>query len=143
MIACRRMSAAERPDVFALLASERADHVALGKALTLFVEREDFGFVWVAFADDESIVACVLVSYAISTEAGGLVAALDDILVSPGARRTGIGTGLLETLATHLRAMDIVGMRASVPRASGLQRFFSACGFAVRDDEGYVRGIDP
>ena len=141
MIACRRMSAAERMDVFALLAPQRPDHVSLGKALTLFVEREDFGFVWIAFDDNESIVGCVLVSFAISTDAGGLVACLDDIVVFPGAPRTGVGTGLLETLATHVRAMDIVGIRTSVPRAFGLESFFSACGFSVRDDQGFTRTL--
>ena len=135
------MSAAERMDVFSLLAPQRPDHVSLGKALTLFVEREDFGFVWIAFDDNESIVGCVLVSFAISTDAGGLVACLDDIVVFPGARRTGVGTGLLETLATHVRAMDIVGIRTSVPRAIGLESFFSACGFSVRDDQGFTRTL--
>ena len=42
------MSVAERLDVFELLSPVRTDDLALGRALTLFVEREDYGFIWVA-----------------------------------------------------------------------------------------------
>ncbi len=135
------MSATERLDVFALLSLVLTDDVALGRALTLFVEREDYGFVWVAFDQNERVVSCALVSYAISTEAGGLVAMLDDILVEAGARGAGVGTAMLDALADHLRKMDIVRMHVNVARTRHLARFFKACGFVHRDDEGFSRAI--
>jgi len=139
MISCRRMSVAERLDVFALLSPVRRDEVALGRALTLFVEREDYGFVWVASDESEHLVACTLVSYAISTEAGGLVAKLDDVVVEAGSRGAGVGTAMLEALSTYLRTMEIVRMRTSVARALHLAPFFTACGFVHHDDEGFSR----
>jgi len=141
MIACRRMSVAERLDVFELLSPVRTDDLALGRALTLFVEREDYGFIWVASDESEHLVGCALVSYAISTEAGGLVAKLDDVVVVAGARGAGIGTAMLDALADHLRTMEIVSMETNVARALHLAPFFTACGFVHHDDEGFSRAI--
>lgn len=135
------MSAAERLDVFALLSPVRTDQVALGSALTLIVEREDYGFVWVAFDENERTVGCAVLSYAISTEAGGLVACLDDVVVERGARGAGVGTAMLDALADHLRALAIVRVRTNVSRALHLTPFFTACGFVHRDDEGFSRAI--
>src|SRR5947209_9046636 len=86
MIECRTMAGAERLDAFALMRRFRRDEAALGEALALFVDRPDYGFVWLAY-DDGIPAACVSASFAVSTDAGGLVAELHDLWVSEERRR--------------------------------------------------------
>jgi hypothetical protein len=45
------MASPERLDAFALMKRFRADETALGEALALFVDRPDYGFVWLAYDD--------------------------------------------------------------------------------------------
>lgn len=138
MIAGRRMTASERMDVHALLAPTHPDEAALGRALTLFVEREDYGFVWMATDEADRIVGCVFVSYAISGASGGLLAHLDDLAFDV---TDGFATGiaLLETLAEHLRPMDITQMLAVAPRARDMTTFFDEAGFTDRAMDAHAR----
>jgi hypothetical protein len=76
-IVFRTMGGPERLDAFELMRTFRRDERRLGDALTLFVEREDYGFVWLAYRD-AAAVGCASVSYAVSTQAGGLVALVRD-----------------------------------------------------------------
>ncbi len=100
------MASAERYDVFALMRHFRGSEGPLGEALTLFIERPDYGFIWLAY-DDDHPVACVSVSFGIDTEAGGLVATLRDLFVLPERRRRGIGSALLATLHGRLAQLDV------------------------------------
>lgn len=74
---------------------------ALRRALALFLERPELGFVWLVF-DGETAVGCCVVCYAISTAAGALVAKLDDVCVLPGCEGRGIGTVLIDSLRAEL-----------------------------------------
>jgi GNAT superfamily N-acetyltransferase len=104
MIECRTMASAERYDAFALMEQFRTDGAALGEALTLFIERPDYGFVWLAYLDDHP-TGCVSASLGIDTETGGLVAAVRDLFVLPQRRRLGIGSALLVTLGARLEQL--------------------------------------
>ena len=125
------MAGAERYDAFALMKRFRADEAALGDALALFVERPDYGFVWLAY-DDGIPAGCVSVAFAISTEAGGLVAALRDLYVVEDRRRRGIGSALLATLHGRLDHLDVTRVEAAVSDDPALRGFFSARGYAER-----------
>jgi len=100
------MASAERYDAFSLMEGFRADAAALGEALTLFIERPDYGFVWLAYLDDHP-TACVSAAFGIDTESGGLVATLRDLFVHPERRRRGIGSALLVTLHGRLEQLGV------------------------------------
>ena len=122
------MAGAERLDAFALMKQFRADEARLAEALALFVDRPDYGFIWLAY-DDAIPAACVSVAYAIATETGGLVAALRDLWVVPDRRRRGIGTALLATLHGRLDQLDVTRVEASLPDDPPLRSFFAGRGY--------------
>jgi GNAT superfamily N-acetyltransferase len=107
VIECRTMASAERYDVFSLMRRFRGDEGTLGEALALFVDRPDYGFIWLAY-DDDHAAGCVSVSLGIDSEAGGLVATLRDFFVAPERRRRGIGTAMLLTVSARLAQLEVV-----------------------------------
>ena len=125
MIECRTMASAERYDAFALMERFRADKATLGEALSLFVERPDYGFVWLAYLDDHP-AACVSASLGIDSETGGLVATLRDLFVLPQRRRNGIGSALLVTLQARLEQLGVTRVEAVCGRDPSLRPFFEA-----------------
>ncbi len=139
MIECRTMGGPERPDAFALMKPFRGDDARLGDALALFVDRPDYGFIWLAY-DDGIPAACVSVSFAISTQRGGLLAQLRDLWVAPERRRRGIGSALLATLHGRLDQLDVKRIAAAIPDDGGLREFFAARGYA--DDGGTQVRLD-
>jgi len=124
------MASPERFDAFALMSSFRSDQAALGDALALFIERPDYGFVWLAY-DDGVAAGCVSVAFAISTERG-LTAELRDLWVDPEHRGRGIGSALLATLRGRLAQLEVVRMEAVVPPDAGLRALFALLGYAER-----------
>jgi GNAT superfamily N-acetyltransferase len=128
VIECRTMGGPERPDAFALMKSFRTDEAALGDALALFVDRPDYGFIWLAY-DDGIPAACVSVSFGISSERGGIVAELRDLWVAPDRRRRGIGSALVVTLQGRLDHLDVRRVAAAIPEDAGLLGFFAARGY--------------
>jgi GNAT superfamily N-acetyltransferase len=130
MIECRTMAGAERLDAFTLMKAFRSDEAALADALALFVDRPDYGFVWLAYEDGVP-AACVSVSFAISTQSGGLIAQLRDLWVAPERRRRGIGSALLATLHGRLDQLDVTAIEASLPPDPAIGGFFLARGYAV------------
>jgi GNAT superfamily N-acetyltransferase len=130
----RRMASADRRDVFPIFAElvlrddyfrdsrgayvgtqsgRDAAEAALGEALTLFVDRPDYGFIFLAL-EDEKPVAGAAVSYAISLALGKVVAKLEHLIVTETRRREGIGTELVEALADHLRLIEIARLDVDV-----------------------------
>jgi len=85
----------------------------LKRALGLFLQRSDLGFVWLAYADREPAAVCV-VCYAISTSIGGLVAKLDDVYVAPHLHGRGIGTQMLKSLKQELKRKRVRRIDTSV-----------------------------
>jgi GNAT superfamily N-acetyltransferase len=112
---------------------------ALDRALALFVARPEVGFVWLAWANDldrrVAVGACV-VSRAISTSRGGLVAKLDDVTIRDGWQGRGVGGAMLEALAAHLRAEGAGRIDTACHRDNvGAWRFYERLGFLPLDEE--------
>jgi GNAT superfamily N-acetyltransferase len=132
------MAGPERVDAFALMERFRADTAALGDALSLFVERPDYGFIWLAYADGIP-AACLSVSFGISTEAGGLVAGLRDLFVAAEFRRRGIGSALLVTLQARLDQLEVKLIEAHYGSDASLRAFFAARGYEVQSETRFSR----
>lgn len=124
------MASAERYDAFALMERFRNDAAALGEALTLFIDRPDYGFVWLAYLDDHP-VACASAALSIDTETGGLLGTVRDIFVLPERRRHGIGSALLVTLQGRLAALDVTRIEAVTGADPALLTFFEARGYRL------------
>jgi GNAT superfamily N-acetyltransferase len=129
-VECRSMAGPERFDAFTLMKAFRSDEAGLGDALTLFVEREDYGFVWLAYRED-SVVGCASVGYTIATAAGGLVALVRDLYVVPAARRTGVATALLAALEARLGALGVARFEIATNGDAALHAFLAARGLSV------------
>jgi GNAT superfamily N-acetyltransferase len=108
---------------------------ALQNALRLFVERPELGFVWLALDGAVPLAVCVI-SLAISTSAGALVAKLDDVFVMSDRQRSGIGTALLDGLKRELRDLGARRIDTSVhvnnPEAKS---FYGKHGFFALHEE--------
>ncbi len=127
------MSGPERVDAYTLMRQFRPDEAALGDALALFVDRPDYGFVWLAYADGIP-VACVSIAFGISTESGGLFAELRDLWVVRERRRHGIGSALLATLHGRLDQLGVTRIDAPVPHDPALSGLLSARGYRDRNE---------
>ncbi|GAC1416365.1 MAG: hypothetical protein NVSMB64_26570 [Candidatus Velthaea sp.] len=139
LIECRAMAGPERYDAFALMKRFRTDEAALGDALALFVDREDYGFVWLAYREAVP-VGCASVGYAIATDAGGVVALVRDMYVVTDARRSGIATALLASLHARLDALDVERVDIPVAGDPGLQAFLLKSGYAPTDELTFSLG---
>ncbi|MEK6280040.1 MAG: GNAT family N-acetyltransferase [Acidobacteriota bacterium] len=150
MITCRKMTAADVSEAFAMLrtflaedehylASSKAygdrGFQGLNDALDLFLEQPELGFVWMAYDDDGAAAICVI-SYAISTSMGEVVAKLDDVSVKSDRQGKGIGTALLEQLKVQLRTESVARIDVAVhvdnPEA---RHFYENLGFIALREE--------
>lgn len=154
MITCRRMTAADVPDAFAMLGAfltEDEHYLASSKAygdrgteglmdaLDLFLTRPELGFVWLAYDDqgDETHIAglCVI-CYAISTSLGTLVGKLDDVSVKENRRGQGIGTALIQQLKEELHKHGVMRIDVAVhvdnPEA---RSYYEKLGFSALNEE--------
>jgi GNAT superfamily N-acetyltransferase len=114
---------------------------ALSRALDLFLERPELGFVWLAATGNTVVGACV-VCYAISTSRGGLVAKLDDVTVDDRVQGRGVGGAMLEALALHLREQGVGRIDTACHRDNARAwRFYEAHGFRPLDEERIARLI--
>ncbi len=125
------MAGPERFDAFALMQQFCSDHQRLSDALSLYVDREDYGFVWLAYREDVA-VGCCSVGYAIAPDAGGLIALVRDVFVRPDSRRSGVGAGMLDALEARLAALPIA--RIETPATTGaLATFLTTRGYRATD----------
>ena len=151
---CAPMTAATRGDARVLLGAflgEDAHYrasaatygdggaVALERALDLFLNRSEIGFVWLTQVQDgvslQTVGACV-VCYAISTSRGSIVAKLDDVTIHADWRGRGVGRQMLSALSQHLREQDIARIDCGCHRDNaGAWRFYERMGFRPLDEE--------
>ncbi len=163
-VTCRRMTRETQRDAFALLSDflREDEHYldssgaygdggteALSRALDLFVERPETGFVWLAYAEAGAAaersatatapvtpVAVCVVCFAISTSAGALVAKLDDVSVRAGWRGRGVGSAHLGQLAQELRRLGVKRIDTAVHhRNDEARRFYGRHGFLPLGEE--------
>jgi len=108
---------------------------ALGRALRLFIDRPELGFVWMARRGGE-VVGCCVACFAISTSRGALVAKLDDVNVQPGLEGQGIGGAMLASLKDELRRMGVERVDTATHFDNpGARRFYERHGFASLREE--------
>ena len=108
---------------------------ALRRALRLFVERPELGFVWLARTQGE-VVGCCVVCFAISTSRGGLVAKLDDVSVRAGLEGRGIGSAMIAALKEELRRGGVTRIDTATHFDNpGARRFYERHGFASLREE--------
>ncbi len=150
MIQCRRMTQESLPDAFRLLSTflSQDDYyldsshaygdggaTALGAALELFLHRPELGFVWLAYEAGEPVAVCVI-SLAISTSVGALVAKLDDVYVSQTRQGRGIGSAHLNQLKAELRQSGVQRIDTSVHlQNEWAHRFYERHGFMPLNEE--------
>ena len=108
---------------------------ALRRALGLFIERPELGFVWMA-RDGDAVVGCCVVCFAISTSRGGIVAKLDDVNVKPGLEGKGIGSAMMASLKEELRRVGVSRIDTATHFDNpGARRFYERHGFASLREE--------
>ena len=112
---------------------------ALRRALALFLRRKDLGFIWLAYDAEEPVAACV-VSYAISTSIGGLVAKLDDVCVLPQFQRRGVATEMLQALIKELKRQNVGRIDTSVHKRNfDAARYYKKMGFKPLGEDRLAR----
>ena len=150
MVSCSRMTSANRESALALLSSflNEDEHyldssaayghggdAALHDALDLFLNRPELGFVWLAYKEEEAIGVCV-VSYAVSTSIGGVVAKLDDVFIASEKRSAGAGSEMIRQLEDEFRSLGILRIDIGVHvRNSAGRRFYERLGFMPLNEE--------
>jgi GNAT superfamily N-acetyltransferase len=108
---------------------------ALKRALRKFLRHPELGFVWLAYIGSEAVGVCV-VSFAISTSIGGLVAKLDDVFVVEERRRQGVATQMLLALKTKLKRMGILRIDSSIYKKNrSAKKYYEALGFKPLGEE--------
>jgi ribosomal protein S18 acetylase RimI-like enzyme len=108
---------------------------ALARALSLFIDRPDYGFVWLAF-ENGSVVGAAVLGYGISVSIGALAANLECLIVTERERGRGIGGELLDSLAVELRRIEIERLDVTVHvENAGAQRFYREYGFVPTHEE--------
>jgi ribosomal protein S18 acetylase RimI-like enzyme len=85
--------------------------------------------------DGEVVGSCVI-SLAISTSRGGLVAKLDDVTVAAGRQGQGIGQAMLASLKAHLPKIGVSRIDTACHRDNrGAWRFYQRLGFLPLEEE--------
>ena len=108
---------------------------ALKRALRLFIDKPELGFVWMA-RDGDDIVGCCVVCYAISTSRGSVVAKLDDVNVRPGLEGRGVGSAMMASLKDELRRIGVSRIDTATHFDNpGARRFYERHGFASLREE--------
>ena len=108
---------------------------ALRRALALFIDRPQLGFVWMA-RDGDDVVGCCVVCFAISTSRGGIVGKLDDVNVKPGLEGRGIGSAMMASLKEELRRIGASRIDTAAHFDNpGARRFYERHGFASLREE--------
>jgi GNAT superfamily N-acetyltransferase len=138
MIECRRMTNEFLSDAFSLLSvfltqdeyylnSSQAygdgGSAALERAIELFLNLPDLGFVWMAYDGSEPVGVCV-VCFAISTSVGAVVAKLDDVFVATDKQNQGIGSMMLTCLKQEVRQLGVRRIDTSVHLLNSKARNF-------------------
>jgi GNAT superfamily N-acetyltransferase len=108
---------------------------ALKRALGLFIEKPELGFVWMARAGND-VVGCCVICYAISTSRGSIVAKLDDVNVRPGLEGRGIGSAMVDSLKEELRRIGVTRIDTATHFDNpGARHFYERHGFASLREE--------
>lgn len=113
-----------------------ADASAVDRALSLFLKEPALGFVWIA-RNDEALVGLAVVCLTVSTNIGGIVAKLPDVVVTPRERGRGIGALLMNSLRDELRRSNVRRIDLGVHDDNvDARRFYERLGFVANHEIG-------
>ena len=115
--------------LFAQEADFKPDHAAQRRGLARLIGNPALGLILVARQDGQ-IVGMVNLLYTLSTALGERVALLEDMVVSPAARGTGIGSRLMQQAIQTARLNECKRITLLTDRANeSAQRFYQRHGF--------------
>jgi GNAT superfamily N-acetyltransferase len=107
------------------------DHEAQSRGLALIIGDPEVGRILVARQGAE-IVGMVSLLYTVSTALGTRVALLEDMVVAPGSRGGGVGSGLLQDAIGQARLDGCRRITLLTDRVNAsAQRFYQSHGFAA------------
>jgi GNAT superfamily N-acetyltransferase len=116
--------------LFSQEADFKPDYAAQQRGLTRIVECPDIGHITVA-RQDSQIVGMVNLLYTVSTALGERVALLEDMVVSPQVRGTGVGSALLAQAIGFARLNGCKRITLLTDRVNeSAQRFYQRHGFS-------------
>ena len=132
-----RATASDVPALSALLSvlftqevEFQSDAAAQSKGLSAIINHPDIGAILVA-REGENILAMVNLLFTVSTALGERVAILEDMVVSPAARGTGIGSGLLSYAISFARLSEVKRITLLTDSENtSAQRFYAKHGFS-------------
>jgi GNAT superfamily N-acetyltransferase len=108
---------------------------AVKRALRLFIEKPELGFVWMARSGGQ-VVGCCVVCFAISTSRGSIVAKLDDVNVRPGFEGKGVGSKMMKSLKAELKRVGATRIDTATHfDNAGARRFYESHGFESLHEE--------
>lgn len=103
------------------------DRDCAGESFCRLFRNERLGRAWIARRESEA-VGYVVLTLRHSMEFGALSGFIDDLFVLPGARRMGVGSGLLTALFDACRQLEVAAVQVEVgsdnAAAAGLYRKF-------------------
>ncbi len=101
------------------------------KGLSAIIGNADIGAILVA-RDNTSVLAMVNLLFTVSTALGERVAILEDMVVAPAARGTGIGSGLLNYAIEFAKSCGAKRITLLTDQDNiSAQNFYSKHGFAL------------
>lgn len=105
------------------------------RALRLFLEHPENGFVWLAFVEGEAAGICIP-SFAISTSLGAFVVKLDDVYVTSRMQGRGVGSAMLTALKEELRSLGVGRIDLGIHfQNTAARRFYERLGFQPLNEE--------
>ena len=131
-------SAADIPALSALLtllfsqeAEFRPDEAAQQRGLAAIIADPSIGQILLARDDDGSVLGMVSLLLSISTALGARVALLEDMVVSPQARNSGLGSQLLQAAIVQARQLGCrrITLLTDLDNLAA-QRFYARHGFS-------------
>lgn len=81
----------------------------------------------------ETAVGVAILAYRLNIAAGGRFASLEDIYVSPEARRRGVGRALIQAVQQRCKAQNVSYVEVQVDDESA-EVFYAACGYEREPD---------
>jgi len=115
--------------LFSQEAEFKPDHEAQSRGLARIINNPEIGLIVVARQDGQ-VVGMVNLLYTVSTALGDRVALLEDMVVSPNTRGSGVGSRLLEQAIQFARLDGCKRITLLTDRANeSAQRFYQKHGF--------------
>lgn len=99
------------------------DQPRIESLLSSFLAAPERGACWVAETSGE-LLGYLLAAFIFSLEYGGLAAEIDEFFVTPGGRRAGVGSRLLETAEQGLKTLGMVRIQLQLAVGNDRARAF-------------------